>query len=126
MVGGLVAAYKFGFSQGNFITGFGLPLGKALTGITAGLIVRILGLWDGHRLLLLLTTLISYIPEAVYTAFLFIVIFPIVFGLPLPVANVIATQILTKAFFEMIIMGLILSMVMKNQGFTEYIKGFFT
>ena len=30
LIGGAVAAYQFGFSQGNLITGFGLPIGKAL------------------------------------------------------------------------------------------------
>src|SRR4030042_902346 len=36
LVGGLVAAFEFGFSKGNLVTGLGLPLGKALTGGAAG------------------------------------------------------------------------------------------
>jgi len=126
MIGGLVAAYEFGFSKGNLITGFGLPVGKALTGVAAGLIMRTLGLLDRRRLLVVPTTVASYLPEAVYTAFLFIVVFPLVFSLPPLMVNIIAAQILVKAFFEMIVMGFILATMLKNRGFTEYVKGFFT
>lgn len=125
-IGGLVAAYEFGFSKGNLITGFGLPVGKALTGVTAGLVMRAFGLLDGRRLLTVPSTVISYVPEALFTAFLFIVVFPPVFGLPLWLANLIAAQIIAKAFFEMVVMGLIIAALLGNRGFTEYVKGFFT
>ncbi len=125
-IGGLVAAYEFGFSKGNLITGFGLPVGKALTGVTAGLVMRAFGLLDGRRLLTVPSTVISYVPEALFTAFLFIVVFPPVFGLPLWLANLIAAQIIAKAFFEMVVMGLIVAALLGNRGFTEYVKGFFT
>ena len=125
-IGGLVAAYDFGFSKGNLITGFGLPVGKALTGVTAGLVMRAFGLLDGRRLLTVPSTVISYVPEALFTAFLFIVVFPPVFGLPLWLANLIAAQIIAKAFFEMVVMGLIIAALLGNRGFAEYVKGFFT
>jgi len=50
LIGGMVGSYEFGFSQGNLVTGFGLPVGKALTGITAGLVMRTLGLRTGRRI----------------------------------------------------------------------------
>lgn len=125
MVGGFVAAYEFGFSKGNLITGFGLPVGKALTGVTAGLIMRAFGLFTKRRLLILPTTVISYVPEALFTAFLFIFVLPPIFGLPLWLINIITAQILVKAFVEMVIMGLILGALVDNLGFTEYVKGFF-
>lgn len=126
IVGGFVAAYEFGFSKGNLITGFGLPVGKALTGIAAGLIMRSLGLLNRRRLLMVPAAVASYLPEALYTAFLFIVVFPIVFGLPSFVVNLITVQILAKAFVEMVVMGLILASMLGNRGFTEYVEGFFT
>jgi len=126
MVGGLVAAYEFGFSKGNIITGFGLPLGKAMTGVMAGLIFRSLGVLDGRRLRMVLATLASWIPEAGFTSILFLVIFPPVFGLPIFVARLITVEILVKAAVEMVIMGLILAALLGNRGFTEYVKGAFT
>lgn len=125
MIGGLIAAYQFGFSQGNFVTGFGLPLGKALTGVTAGLVMKALGLPGGRRALLVPSTISSYLPEGAYTALLFALVFPAVFGLPSWMANLIALQIVVKALVEMVVMGVILGVLLRNQGFTAYIKGFF-
>jgi len=66
------------------------------------------------------------LPEAVFTAFIFIVVIPIVFRLPSALFTLIAVQILVKAFVEMIVMGLILATMLGNRGFTEYVEGFFT
>ncbi len=79
LVGGFVSAFQFGFSQGNIITGIGLPLGKAMTGIVAGILFQRIsvGRWKT-----LAVTVISYIPEAIFTAFIFIYLYPIFYGLP--------------------------------------------
>lgn len=126
LIGGLIASYEFGFSKGNLITGFGLPIGKALTGLTAGLILRRLGSRSNKGLLMVPTTVISYIPEGAYTALLFIYIFPIAFGIPHWMASMLTLQILAKAFVEMIVMGFILMGLINNRGFSEYIKGLFS
>jgi len=125
MVGGLIAAYEFGFSQGNLITTFGLPLGKAMTGVTAGLVMRALGMLDGRKFRAVLATIASYIPEGMFTALLFMVVFPAVFGFPVIVVKLITAQILAKALVEMVVMGLILAALLGNRGFIEYVKGFF-
>ena len=124
LIGGLVAAFEFGFSKGNIITGFMLPIGKAMTGIAAGLVMARLRI-NGNRLRMILATVIAYIPEGVLTASLFIFLFPLLFGTPIFVAKAIAVQILVKAFIEMIAMGFILASMIGNQGFTDYVKGFF-
>jgi len=126
MVGGLVAANEFGFSQGNLITGFALPLGKAMTGVTAGLVFKYVGLLDGRRLRMVLATLASFVPEAIWTVFIFLVLFPAFLPIPISVTKVIAAQILVKASVEMVVMGLILAALLENRGFTEYVKGAFT
>ena len=126
LIGGLVAAYQFGFSQGNLVSGFAIPVGKALTGITAGVIIRAIFNPRKYRMLIVPTTVASYLPEAVFTAFIFIVVIPIVFRLPSALFTLIAVQILVKAFVEMIVMGLILASMLGNRGFTEYVEGFFT
>jgi hypothetical protein len=127
MIGGMVAAYTFGFSSGNLVTGFGLPIGKALTGITAGLIMNHFRVIDRQKIAMILTTTASYIPEGVFTALVFIAIFPLFY----PYATLsflipFTVQIIIKACFEMVIMGLILSTMIRNQSFTSYIKSFFT
>lgn len=124
LVGGFVAAYEFGFSKGNLLTGFALPIGKALTGITAGLIMKAFGHLSMRELVMVPAAVVSYLPEALYTAFIFIVVFPMIYG-PQVWLVIFTVQILVKAFFEMVVMGLILSALVRNRGFTEYVLGFF-
>lgn len=126
LIGGLVAAYEFGFSQGNLITGFGLPVGKALTGLTAGLIMSRLNPLRGNRLKMIAATVCAYIPEGLFTAVLFIFILQPLFHIPPIVVYPLTAQILVKAFIEMVVMGLILAALLGNRGFSEYVRGFFT
>jgi len=127
IIGGLVAANEFGFSKGNMITGFALPLGKALTGVVAGIVMVAMGLRDEnhHQLRFISSTLISYIPEAVYTVFIFLAVFPIIFGTPIFVLYPIIVGILIKAFVEMVVEGVLLLSLANNQGFTTMVKRFF-
>jgi len=127
LIGGLIAAYEFGFSKGNIITGFTLPIGKALTGIAAGFVMVALKLQERrrHPIFFLSSTLISYIPEAIYTFFIFLDIFPLVFGTPTFVLYPIVITILIKASIEMIAEGMLLFVLSNNQGFTGLVKSFF-
>jgi LytS/YehU family sensor histidine kinase len=124
LVGGLVAAFEFGFSKGNLVTGLGLPLGKAMTGVAAGYVFR----WlyrGGGVVRLVASTVLSYVPEALLTLGLFIYLLPPLTGLPVAVATVIATQIVVKAFAEMVILGVVLAGVVGNLGFKAFAEGYF-
>jgi len=124
LVGGLVAAFEFGFSKGNFVTGFGLPLGKAMTGVAAGYVFR----WvyrEGGAGRLVVSTVVSYVPEALLTLVLFVYVLPPVTGLPVALATAVAVQIVVKAFVEMVILGIILAGLMSNLGFKTYARGYF-
>ncbi len=126
LIGGSVAAFEFGFSKANIITGIGLPIGKAMTGVTAGFILGRMNLFQGQKLSKVFATAISYIPEGLFTAFVFIKILPVFFPMDPLFLIPFTVQIIVKAFFEMIVMGLILVAIAKNQGFTGYIRGIFT
>jgi hypothetical protein len=117
LVGGSVAAFQFGFSTGNIITGFALPLGKAMTGVVAGVLFKRLG---SGRLETIAVTVISYVPEAIFTAFIFVYLYPIVYGLPTAIATVIAVQIIIKAFVEMLLIGAILAYIAGSKGIKAF------
>lgn len=121
LVGGSVAAFEFGFSKGNIITGIGLPLGKALTGVAAGLVFKSL---KNGRLKLVALTIVSYVPEAIFTWILFVYLFPPLLGFPPALALVVATQILVKAFVEMLILGMILGYLTGSKGFQVFSRSF--
>ena len=122
-VGGVVAAFEFGFSKGNLVTGFGLPLGKALTGIAAGYIFQRYELDTWFKAALL--AIFSYIPEGLLTLVLFRYLLPSVTGLPIGVATLISYQIIVKACFEMILLGLLLRQIISNAGFKTYAENYF-
>ncbi|MCW4050853.1 MAG: ECF transporter S component [Candidatus Bathyarchaeota archaeon] len=124
LIGGLVAAFEFGFSKGNLVTGFGLPLGKAMTGVTAGYVFKAL-YTEGNNPRLVATTVISYIPEAILTYALFKYLLPAYTGMPAFIAVAIAVQIIVKAFVEMVILGVILIGMVNNLGFKTYARGYF-
>jgi len=113
-VGGFVAAFEFGFSQGNLITGIGLPLGKAMTGVAAGFL---LSRAKNGSTRTIAATIVSYTPEAIFTVVLFVGLFPLYFGMPQAVAISIAVPILVKAYLEMMLMGILLSMFASNNSF---------
>jgi LytS/YehU family sensor histidine kinase len=128
LIGGLVAANEFGFSKGNIVTGLTLPLGKALTGIAAGYVMDKLGLQERRRqrVLFIASTLVSYVPEAIFTVFIFLSIFPLVFGTPASVLYLIIASILIKASIEMVAEGTVLLALSSNQGFVLMMKNFFS
>jgi hypothetical protein len=119
LVGGFVAAFQFGFSQGNIITGIGLPLGKAMTGIVAGILFKHL---NTSMLKTLAVTTISYIPEAIFTALIFVYLYPIFYGLPAELAVAITFQIIVKAFVEMLIIGAVLFYIARSSGFRVFTR----
>lgn len=125
LIGGMTAAFEFGFSKGNLVTGLGLPLGKAMTGLAAGLVMPTL-CHNPSSLRTVASTVVSFVPEGVFTAFLFITLYPIFYGMPTGVAKAVTVQILVKAIFEMIVMGFILTGLLMNRGFTEYMNRLLT
>jgi len=122
LVGGFVAAVQFGFSKGNLVTGFGLPVGKALTGIFSGILLRSMGppRRSRNRVVVALIAVLAYVPEAVFTALLFLVVFPLVFGTPSFVLIPITATILIKAFIELFVVGILVSGLYGSKGFNLF------
>ncbi|MEM2842111.1 MAG: hypothetical protein QW201_02280 [Thermoproteota archaeon] len=122
LISGLVASYEYGFSKGNIINGFAIPPGKAITGIIAGLLFKVLSFSKRERrYLLILLPPVAYLPEAVYTAFVFLVMLPQVAGVSSAVFYPILVVILTKAWIEMLILGFLL-MAITSSGVMNFSK----
>jgi len=124
LLSGLVAAFEFGFSKGNVVTGIGLPLGKAMTGVAAGYVFRRLYV-EGSPLRMVASTVVSYVPEALLTLALFRYVLPVVAGLPAGLATAIAFQIIVKAFFEMVLLGLVMVGLTGNAVFSDLSRRYF-
>ncbi|MEM2108430.1 MAG: hypothetical protein QXL10_04005 [Candidatus Bathyarchaeia archaeon] len=126
ILAGLLPGIRFGpMGSGAWLGLIGLPLGKALTGLSAGLISNSLKLRDKSRssLLGIPATLLAYIPEAIFTYAYFTYLMPLF--LEQTVGNAIIIAILLKATAEVIIMSVLIAALMGNKGFNEFVRTHF-
>ncbi|MCW4021162.1 MAG: hypothetical protein NWF14_08050 [Candidatus Bathyarchaeota archaeon] len=110
--------------SGSWLALIGLPLGKALTGLTAGLLQRTLSI-DHKKYKSLFTlplVLISYIPECLFTVFYFLVLWPIFVGLG---GEFILIFVLPKAWAEIAFMSFFMAALVGNIGFNSFVANFF-
>jgi hypothetical protein len=94
----------------------GLPLGKALTGLTTGVLCRLLKVNQRSHpsILVVPLVLIGYIPECLFTAFFFLALIPHFFGW----ASVgMLITILVKAWIEVGVMSIFMGVITGNSGF---------
>jgi LytS/YehU family sensor histidine kinase len=124
---GLFPGVVFGpLGMSSWLGLFGLPLGKGLTGLTAGIISKALKL--GQRphssILAVPSTLSAYVPECIFTYAFFAFFMP--FFLGISGTNVFLAFILPKAIGEVIIMSFLMAALIGNHGFNDFITRYFT
>lgn len=124
---GIFPGVMFGpMGMSSWLGLFGLPFGKALTGLTTGILSR--GLRLGRRpyssLITVPTTLLAYIPECLFTYAYFAYLMPLFLGYE--AANVFIYVILPKAMFEVSIMSFLMATLIGNHGFNDFAGKFFT
>ncbi|MEM3642111.1 MAG: hypothetical protein QXH37_09345 [Candidatus Bathyarchaeia archaeon] len=123
---GVMPGIMFGpLGMGAWLGLIGLPIGKALTGLTAGLISRSLGI--GRRshssLTVVPATLLAYVPEGIYTFAYFAYLMP--FFLGKGSAAIFIYGILPKAIGEVAIMSVLMAALVGNKGFNDFVNTFF-
>jgi riboflavin transporter FmnP len=126
VIAGILPGIMFGpAGTGGWLGLIGLPLGKALTGLTAGLIAKSVNLQKPRSSLLgIPLALLAYVPEAIFTYAYFAFLLP--FFIPAQLlGNAVIITILIKAVGEVVIMGFIIAALLGNKGFNGFIKAFF-
>lgn len=124
---GIFPGVVFGpLGMGSWLGLFGLPIGKALTGVTAGFVFK--GLKLGSRphssLLVIPAALMSHIPEALFTYAYFAALLPLFVGGGGGIIYVYF--VLPKAIGEVTISGLLMAALSGNHGFNEFMSRYFT
>jgi hypothetical protein len=122
LIAGILPGIMFGpLGTGGVFGLIGLPFGKALTGMTAGFISLWIKFGEKNRppILALPTTYLAYIPESLFTWGYF------VFLLGTIVGTTVFLTILTKALIEITIIGIIMVVLLRNKGFSCYIRSHF-
>ena len=121
---GILPGIMFGpLGMGGIVGLIGLPIGKGLSGLTAGLIAKGMKLGQKPRSPLwgIPSTYVAYVPEAIFTYAYFIFLLGIETG-----GTVFFTSILPKALVEVTIIGIIMVALMRNTGFSNFVRMHFT
>jgi riboflavin transporter FmnP len=102
----------------------GLPIGKALTGLTCGFLANKLDLHERQHssLFTIPITLFSYIPECLFTIAYFMILMPHFLGSG---GVGILVSILPKAWIEIIVISVLMAALIGNHGFKNFIAKFF-
>jgi predicted membrane protein len=122
---GIYAGYYFGYVAGGLglLSLIGIPIGKAFTGLLAGFLYKRLGIGSSsrHSILAIPVTLLSYVPESVYTVIYFLYIVTLV---NVPAMTFMIPLVIPKAWIEIAVMSLIMAALAGNTGFREFINRF--
>jgi LytS/YehU family sensor histidine kinase len=123
---GIYAGYYFGYVIGTLgvLSLIGVPFGKALTGLTAGFLYKRLKINNSPRssTITIPITLISYIPECIYTIFYFLYIVLYVYGNAM---SFMIPIVIPKAWIEITVMSILMGALSGNAGFKEFITKLF-
>jgi len=121
---GILPGIMFGpLGTGGVLGLLGLPFGKALTGMTAGVIAKgaKFGTKPRSPLLAVPATFLAYVPESIFTWVYFVYLLQLQFE----TGTAIFLTILTKALIEIAIMSIVIAALMRNKSFSSYIRSHF-
>jgi len=123
---GIYSGYYFGYVMGSLglLSLIGIPIGKALTGLTVGFLYKKLRVNSSSRpsILAVPITLISYIPECIFTILYFLYIVLYVYGFAMAFMLPI---VIPKAWIEIVLMSFLMGGLVGNTGFKEFIFRYF-
>ncbi len=124
-LGGIYAGYYFGYVMGSLglLSLIGVPSGKALTGLTAGLLYRALRVNSRLRssLLTVPVVLVSYVPECLFTVAYFRHMVPLFYGFAM---EFMIPIVILKAWVEISVISLLMGALNGNHGFREFVERF--
>ena len=128
IIAGVLPGIMFGpMGGGGWLGLIGLPLGKSLAGIAAGVIAKGVNMEKLKSSLLgVPLTLLAYVPEGIFTYAYFTVLLPLFLppnSFILGSAAVMAIMI--KAVVEVTIMGFVIAALLGNKGFKDFVGTFF-
>jgi len=125
LLAGIFPGIFFGpMGSGSWVGLIGLPIGKALTGLTAGLLYKVFNVGKRKRQSIVTVPLVivAYIPEFLFTVIYFVSLLPFFIG---GGGAGILVFVLPKAFAEVIVMSFLMAALIGNQGFSNFVHNFF-
>jgi len=122
---GIYSGYYFGYVLGNLglLSVIGVPVGKAMTGLLAGFFYKKahFSSGSGSSIWVVPLTLLSYVPESIYTVLYFLFIVTLV---GTPAMAFMIPLVIPKAWIEIVVMSLLMGALAGNTGFRQFINRF--
>ncbi len=128
LIAGIIPGIMFGPAGTGGILGLlALPFGKGLTGLTVGLLATGLNLQNRplKALIGIPVTLLSYIPEGIFTYAYFTTLLPFFIPENSIVPDFIVSGIMIKAVIEVVIMSGIIAVLLRSKAFNDFIAAYF-
>jgi len=123
LIAGIIPGIMFGpLGMGGALGLIGLPLGKALSGLTSGIIgkgLRLGGEKQRPSILGIPASFLSYVPEALFTIGYFVLLQGVTVG-----TTTYFVYILPKALVELTIISVIMATLIGNSGFCNFTRTF--
>lgn len=123
---GILPGIVFGpLGMGSWLGLIGLPIGKGLSGLTAGIISRSIRLGKrSHSFMFAIpSTLLAYVPECLFTYAYFAYLMPVFLGSGS--ADIFIAFILPKALGEVLIISFLMASLIGNHGFSDFMIRYF-
>lgn len=121
LLAGILPSAFYGFIGGQLgILGFGTSVGKAISGFSVGLLTRVVKSSQSRTVLVIPIVLLGFVPEAAWIYVLFTVFIP--FFIPNQAfLSAFLAPILTKAWFEIVVMSVFTSAIAGHSGFRAFL-----
>ena len=118
LLGGVAPGLMFGPLGGlGWLGLFGLTFGKSLTGLTVGYVARMLDVPRKTGVRSMVSVLISYLPESIFTIYFFLSLVPLLLG-PAPwLSFAWVMSITAKSWIETVIIAVFIAALTRNAGF---------
>ena len=121
---GILPGIFFGpLGSGSWLGLIGLPIGKALSGLTSGLIAKGFNTSEKQSYVTIPVVLVSYVPECLFTIAYFLSLMPFFIGGEGGLG--ILTFVLPKAWAEVVIISFLMAALAGNIGFKDFVNRFF-
>jgi len=122
LIAGILPGIMFGpLGSGGIFGLIGLPFGKALTGMSVGLIASVVKLQQKSRspVLAIPATFLAYVPESLFTWGYFVLLLGVTVG------TAVFSTVIVKALIEIAIMSAVMVALLRNKGFSCYVRSHF-
>jgi len=123
LIVGLGPGLYFGYIGGQLgaLGLLGLPVGKALTGLTAGLLARRI-VMPTSAVSTAFLILSSFVPECLFTVVFFKVFVPLFVPAVSKYLVGLLIPILAKAWTEIAVIAVLISMLNRSKGFSDFLR----